>query len=79
MGIGSYRRIEGTDIRPGVGEFKEPLTQAIRGAGELPQTEGVRSIFFGSDTHRRRGGKRTLRKPPSNRGHKNLHIKNLKN
>ena len=39
-GTGSYRRIAGTDLRPGLGEFKEILTQAVRDAGELPQTEG---------------------------------------
>jgi len=39
-GTGSYRRIAGTDLRPGLGEFKEILTQAVRDSGELPQTEG---------------------------------------
>ena len=32
--------IEGTDIRPGVGEFKEETsTLAVRGTDKLPQTE----------------------------------------
>ncbi|OEU23411.1 hypothetical protein FRACYDRAFT_274091 [Fragilariopsis cylindrus CCMP1102] len=39
-GTGSYRRIVGNDIRPGLGEFKEELTQALKDEGVLPQSEG---------------------------------------
>jgi len=39
-GTGSYRRLLGNDIRPGLGEFKEQLTQALREEGVLPETEG---------------------------------------
>lgn len=39
-GTGSYRRLEGKDIRPGLGAFKEELTEALRQEGVLPETEG---------------------------------------
>jgi len=39
-GTGSYRRLHGKDIRPGLGEFKEELTEALRQEGVLPKTEG---------------------------------------
>jgi hypothetical protein len=39
-GTGNYRRLVGTDVRPGLGEFKEQLTQALRDEGVLPKTEG---------------------------------------
>jgi len=39
-GTGSYRRLDGKDIRPGLGEFKEELTEALRQEGVLPKTEG---------------------------------------
>jgi hypothetical protein len=42
-GTGNYRRLEGRDVRPGLGEFKEQLTQALRDEGVLPETEG--SVF----------------------------------
>jgi hypothetical protein len=45
-GTGSYRRLVGTDIRPGLGEFKEQLTQALRDEGVLPQTEGSAFDFL---------------------------------
>ena len=39
-GTGSYRRLGGNDIRPGLGAFKEELTEALRQEGVLPKTEG---------------------------------------
>jgi hypothetical protein len=45
-GTGSYRRLEGRDLRPGLGEFKEQLTQALRDEGVLPQTEGSALDFL---------------------------------
>lgn len=39
-GTGSYRRLGGKDVRPGLGEFKEELTEALRQEGVLPKTEG---------------------------------------
>jgi len=39
-GTGNYRRLRGADIRPGLGQFKEELTQALREEGVLPMTEG---------------------------------------
>jgi len=39
-GTGSYRRLGGKDIRPGLGEFKEELTEALRQEGVFPKTEG---------------------------------------
>lgn len=39
-GTGSYRRLGGNDIRPGLGQFKEELTEALRQEGVLPLTEG---------------------------------------
>ena len=39
-GTGSYRRLEGKDVRPGLGAFKEELTEALRQEGVLPKTEG---------------------------------------
>mmetsp|Transcript_50320 Transcript_50320/g.58140 ORF Transcript_50320/g.58140 Transcript_50320/m.58140 type:complete len:422 (+) Transcript_50320:267-1532(+) len=39
-GTGNYRRLEGKDVRPALGEFKEELTQALREEGVLPKTEG---------------------------------------
>mmetsp|Transcript_20517 Transcript_20517/g.48259 ORF Transcript_20517/g.48259 Transcript_20517/m.48259 type:complete len:394 (+) Transcript_20517:196-1377(+) len=39
-GTGSYRRLEGKDVRPGLGAFKEELTDALRKEGVLPETEG---------------------------------------
>ena len=45
-GTGSYRRLLGSDTRPGLGEFKEQLTQALRDEGVLPQTEGSAFDFL---------------------------------
>jgi hypothetical protein len=45
-GTGSYRRLLGTDVRPGLGAFKEQLTQALRDEGVLPQTEGSAFDFL---------------------------------
>eukprot|EP00536_Pseudo-nitzschia_multiseries_P018065 jgi/Psemu1/264676/estExt_Genewise1Plus.C_21160004 len=39
-GTGSYRRLKGSEIRPGLGAFKEELTEALREEGVLPKTEG---------------------------------------
>jgi len=39
-GTGSYRRLGGNPIRPGLGQFKEELTEALRQEGVLPLTEG---------------------------------------
>lgn len=39
-GAGSYRRLHGNPIRPGLGAFKEELTEALRVEGVLPKTEG---------------------------------------
>lgn len=39
-GTGSYRRLDGKDVRPGLGAFKEELTEALRQEGVLPETEG---------------------------------------
>lgn len=39
-GTGNYRRLLGSEIRPGLGEFKEQLTEALRNEGVLPETEG---------------------------------------
>mmetsp|Transcript_33085 Transcript_33085/g.78193 ORF Transcript_33085/g.78193 Transcript_33085/m.78193 type:complete len:395 (-) Transcript_33085:2062-3246(-) len=39
-GTGSYRRLRGSDVRPGLGAFKEELTEALREEGVLPKTEG---------------------------------------
>jgi len=39
-GTGSYRRLKGSDVRPGLGAFKEELTEALREEGVLPKTEG---------------------------------------
>ena len=44
-GNGRYRRVLGNDIRPGLGEFKEQLTQALRDEGVL-QEEGKTLNFF---------------------------------
>lgn len=45
-GTGSYRRLLGSDIRPGLGAFKEQLTQALRDEGILPATEGSTLNFL---------------------------------
>jgi hypothetical protein len=45
-GTGSYRRLMSSDIRPGLGEFKEQLTQALRDEGVLPKTEGSAFDFL---------------------------------
>jgi hypothetical protein len=45
-GTGRYRRLMGNDIRPGLGEFKEQLTQALRDEGVLPQSEGTTFDFL---------------------------------
>jgi hypothetical protein len=45
-GTGSYRRLKGNDVRPGLGEFKEELTQALRDEGVLPQSEGSAFDFL---------------------------------
>jgi len=39
-GTGNYRRLGGNPIRPGLGAFKEELTEALRVEGVLPKTEG---------------------------------------
>jgi Domain of unknown function (DUF1995) len=44
-GNGRYRRVLGNDIRPGLGEFKEQLTQALRDEGVL-QEEGKTLNFL---------------------------------
>jgi len=40
-GNGRYRRVEGNDIRPALGEFKEQLTQALKGEGILSEEGNV--------------------------------------
>lgn len=45
-GTGSYRRLMGNDIRPGLGEFKEQLTQALRDEGVLAKDEGSALNFL---------------------------------
>ncbi|CAJ1936001.1 unnamed protein product [Cylindrotheca closterium] len=45
-GTGSYRRLLGSDIRPGLGAFKEQLTQALRDDGILPADEGSALNFL---------------------------------
>jgi hypothetical protein len=45
-GTGSYQRLEGRDVRPGLGEFKEQLTQALHVEGFLPLTEGSAFDFL---------------------------------
>jgi Domain of unknown function (DUF1995) len=45
-GTGSYRRLVGSPNRPGLGEFKEQLTQALRDEGVLPQSEGSAFDFL---------------------------------
>jgi hypothetical protein len=45
-GTGNYRRLEARDVRPGLGEFKEQLTQALRDEGVLPKTEGQTFDFL---------------------------------
>jgi len=39
-GTGSYRRLRGNDVRPGLGAFKEELTDALKEEGVLAKTEG---------------------------------------
>mmetsp|Transcript_22226 Transcript_22226/g.32462 ORF Transcript_22226/g.32462 Transcript_22226/m.32462 type:complete len:380 (+) Transcript_22226:72-1211(+) len=40
-GTGSYRRVKGSDYRPGLGDFKEQLTQALRDEGVIAEEGGV--------------------------------------
>jgi hypothetical protein len=44
-GTGNYRRVLGNDIRPGLGEFKEQLTEALRVEGVL-EVEGKTLSFL---------------------------------
>lgn len=44
-GNGRYRRVQGSNIRPGLGEFKEQLTQALRDEGVL-EDEGKTLSFL---------------------------------
>lgn len=40
-GTGQYRRVEGTDVRPALGEFKEQLTKALQVEGVIAEEGGV--------------------------------------
>ena len=36
-GMGNYRRVLGSDVRPALGEFKEQLTQGLRDEGVIAE------------------------------------------
>ncbi|KAL9186424.1 hypothetical protein ACHAXT_005662 [Thalassiosira profunda] len=44
-GTGRYRKVLGNDIRPGLGEFKEQLTDALREEGVIAKKEEEGALF----------------------------------
>ena len=44
-GTGRYRKVVGSDIRPGLGEFKEQLTDALREEGAIAKKEEEGALF----------------------------------
>jgi len=44
-GTGRYRKVVGCDVRPGLGEFKEQLTDALRESGAIAKKEEEGALF----------------------------------
>lgn len=44
-GTGRYRKVVGSDVRPGLGEFKEQLTDALRESGAIAKKEDEGALF----------------------------------